>query len=413
MRMVMLNELMGWDGFFATMPYGDYWRTHRRLFTRHFDVDPTMNHHPMQTRAVHALLQDLLDAPNLWADHLSLATGKLLMDATYGIDVKSKDDKYITAPEESIKGLVKALTPGTFLAEGFPILKHIPSWVPGAGFQKFALKEKAIATRVFDDPFAALKKDIAEEAARPSFGLRCLQEVDSSRDAAYQNRVIRNATGSVYFAGTNTTVSALSTFILAMVLYPEAQAKARAEIDSVLGEGQLPTFADESSLPYLSAVVSEVLRWEVVAPFAIPHLSTEEDNYNSYTIPKGTLVIPNTWAVLNDEKTYPNPSKFNPERFLKDGNYDSLVQDPMAAAFGYGRRICPARHFAREFLWFSAGSILAAFNIDALLDARGERVLPRKDYGSGGTRTPKPFECMITPRSATIVDAIQGLSNNP
>lgn len=82
------------------------------------------------------------------------------MDATYGIDVKSKDDKYITAPEESIKGLVKALTPGTFLAEGFPILKHIPSWVPGAGFQKFALKEKAIATRVFDDPFAALKKDV-------------------------------------------------------------------------------------------------------------------------------------------------------------------------------------------------------------------------------------------------------------
>lgn len=83
-----------------------------------------------------------------------------------------------------------------------------------------------------------------------------------------------------------------------MVLYPEAQAKARAEIESVLGEGQLPTFADESSLPYLSAVVSEVLRWEVVAPFAIPHLSTEEDNYNGYTIPKGTLVIPNTWYVL-------------------------------------------------------------------------------------------------------------------
>lgn len=142
-----------------------------------------------------------------------------------------------------------------------------------------------------------------------------------------------------------------------MVLYPKAQAKAQAEIDSVLGEGHLPTFADESSLPYLSAVVSEVLRWEVVAPLAILHLSTGEDNYNGYTIPKGTLVIPNSWyvlnlllilcecqqseprAVLNDEKTYSNPSEFEPERFMKDGKYDSSVQDPMTAAFGYGRRI--------------------------------------------------------------------------
>lgn len=82
------------------------------------------------------------------------------MDTTYGIDVKSKEDQYITTPEEALKGLVKALTPGAFLAEGFPILKYIPSWIPGAGFQKFALGEKAIATRVFDDPFAALKKNV-------------------------------------------------------------------------------------------------------------------------------------------------------------------------------------------------------------------------------------------------------------
>lgn len=43
--------------------------------------------------------------------------------------------------------------------------------------------------------------------------------------------------------------------------------------------------------------------------------------------------------MLNEEKTYPDPSKFKPERFIKDGELDPSVQDPELAAFGYGRRI--------------------------------------------------------------------------
>ena len=52
----------------------------------------------------------------------------------------------------------------------------------------------------------------------------------------------------------------MNTFILAMVCYPEVQAKAQEEIDRVLGAGHLPKFADEPSLPYVAAVVKEVLR---------------------------------------------------------------------------------------------------------------------------------------------------------
>ncbi len=51
-----------------------------------------------------------------------------------------------------------------------------------------------------------------------------------------------------------------------MVLYPEAQQKAQEEIDAVLGTGRLPDFDDEASLPYLSALCQEVLRWHPVAP---------------------------------------------------------------------------------------------------------------------------------------------------
>ena len=62
------------------------------------------------------------------------------------------------------------------------------------------------------------------------------------------------------------TVSTLGTFILAMVLYPEVQAKAQAELDRVIGSGRLPEPGDKASLPYIEAVIRETLRWHPVVP---------------------------------------------------------------------------------------------------------------------------------------------------
>lgn len=59
------------------------------------------------------------------------------------------------------------------------------------------------------------------------------------------------------------TVAALSTFFLAMVKYPVVQANGHAELDKVLGRNQLPNFNDEDSLPYITAISMEVLRWQV------------------------------------------------------------------------------------------------------------------------------------------------------
>ena len=51
-----------------------------------------------------------------------------------------------------------------------------------------------------------------------------------------------------------------------MTLYPEAQAKAQAEIDAIVGSSILPTFADRQHLPYVAALISEVFRWMPVTP---------------------------------------------------------------------------------------------------------------------------------------------------
>ncbi|KAF8416327.1 cytochrome P450 [Boletus edulis BED1] len=77
-----------------------------------------------------------------------------------------------------------------------------------------------------------------------------------------------------------------------MVLYPEVQAKAQAELDSVTGNGRLPQFDDRASLPYIDAVLHELVRWNPLVPLGVPHATSSDDVYGDegYHIPKGTVV---------------------------------------------------------------------------------------------------------------------------
>ena len=80
-----------------------------------------------------------------------------------------------------------------------------------------------------------------------------------------------------------------------MATNPEAQKKAQAELDAVVGPSRLPDFDDQPSLPYVSAVIKECLRWRSGVPLGIPRRSIEDDEYRGYFIPKGSIVIANLW----------------------------------------------------------------------------------------------------------------------
>ena len=80
-----------------------------------------------------------------------------------------------------------------------------------------------------------------------------------------------------------------------MVLLPDIQSKAQDEIDRITTGNRMPSFADKPSLPYISYIVWECLRWNPAAPMGGAHFSTEDDEYKGYRIPKGTTVLPNVW----------------------------------------------------------------------------------------------------------------------
>lgn len=61
-------------------------------------------------------------------------------------------------------------------------------------------------------------------------------------------------------------MSAETSLILAMSVYPAVQKRAQAELDAIVGPDRLPTYADLAQLPYFNALYLEVLRWNPVVP---------------------------------------------------------------------------------------------------------------------------------------------------
>ena len=80
-----------------------------------------------------------------------------------------------------------------------------------------------------------------------------------------------------------------------MALHPEAQRRAQKELDQIIGHDRLPTFSDRPALPYMNALMKEIMRWHVISPIGVPHRSTSDDVFDGYYIPAGTLIIVNAW----------------------------------------------------------------------------------------------------------------------
>lgn len=203
-----------------------------------------------------------------------------------------------------------------------------------------------------------------QERRYPDVGSALVETLPDTTDPNHQYRdmIARDVAGISYVGGSDTTVSSALALFIALGTHPEVQKKAQAEIDSLTGAERLPTCAEAQQMPYLQAIVKEVSRWHTVGPLSLPHQSVEDDTYEGYFIPGGSWILPNTWAILHDPSVFDSPMEFRPERYLKDGQLDPAVLDPEAAAFGYGRRICPGRHFSNAALSAMVASLLAVYD---------------------------------------------------
>ncbi|KAH8103696.1 cytochrome P450 [Phellopilus nigrolimitatus] len=392
-------ELEGWTELTVFLPYGDEHRKSRQLIHGFFKQTAVSDFHELQTQITHKLLLRLLKSPGDFAGHIRHTTGELILMIVYGYQVAEKDDPYIELAEKGINALTDA--EAFFLVNAFPILRYLPEWFPGTKFLQVAKEGYRLSQNMIYEPFEMAKRLISEGNVMPSMTSKMLESGTDVDGHVADETLIAKAASVVYAGGVDSTVSLLTTFILAMVLYPEAMRRGQEELDRVVGKDSLPTFEDRPNLPYINAICSEVQRWQPVGPLAAAHCATEDDVYNGCFIPAGTAILPNVWAMLRNAETYPEPDKFVPERWLlTDGKTPPLSANKMA--FGFGRRICPGRFFVENSIFIGVSSILSAFDIQKSVDNRGAPIIPSAEYTSHFIRHPKPFKCRIAPRSTKV-----------
>jgi len=150
----------------------------------------------------------------------------------------------------------------------------------------------------FDFPFQDVKRSVENGNPVPSMTTRCLDKLSKNTNDTEKDTVtkaLHDTAGTASIGGYETTSASVTNFIYLMANHPEAQMKAQEELDSVVGRERLPDFSDQENLLYTNALVKEVLRWFPVAPLAIPHRVTVDDEYKGMRIPEGRVAFPNIW----------------------------------------------------------------------------------------------------------------------
>jgi cytochrome P450 len=240
-------------------------------------------------------------------------------------------------------------------------------------------------------------------------------------------------------AGFDTTLGTLMWWTIAMVAFPEVQHRAQAEIDVVVGRARLPTFADAPQLPYVRAIIKEVLRWRPAVERGLPHKAAEDDWYEGMFIPKGATCMANIWHCNHDRAIFGDDADdFRPERHLNTKGNEVLpgpreTNGEGHVTFGFGRRICVGKYLANDSLFINTATILWAARLECARDENGKELPPDPNaFVDNGINTsvllsmdefwdvaeflvcshPALYDCMITPRFPEVVSILADEKGN-
>jgi cytochrome P450 len=166
------------------------------------------------------------------------------------------------------------------------------------------------------------------------------------------DRQLRDEALTIFLAGQETTANALTWTWYLLSRNPAVEERLHAELDAVLG-GRTPTADDYAGLPYTKMVISESMRLYPPA-WAVGRRATAPYDVRGYALPAGTVFIASQWVTHRDARWFPEPERFDPERWTP--NAEAARPKFSYFPFGGGSRVCIGEGFA----WMEGVLLLAA-----------------------------------------------------
>ncbi|KAL5481169.1 hypothetical protein ACEPAI_10110 [Sanghuangporus weigelae] len=400
-RFVFGGEMVGWQNTLIGHPYTDRFRSYRKNFHAIIGTKAAVSRFSdLQDVEMRRFLLRVLEEPGRLLQHVQTVAGAIILKISHGYTIEPRDrDPLVQLADEVLEHFSQSSIAGAWLVDTLPFLRYLPEWLPGMNFKRTAALWRQSLTELVEKPFAFVKQQMAAGTNAPSYASALLAKGNLSPE---EEDIIKWTSQSLYAGGSETTVASLQVFFLAMTAYPDVQRKAQEEIDRAVGNDRLPGIRDRENLPYIDAIAKEVLRWHPVGPLGFPHLSTEDDNYEGYFIPKGSIVIPNIWLFTHDPKNYHDPMTFKPERFLSG----EPEMDPRSLIFGFGRRVCAGRELVDVTMFLLVAQSLAAFNINKPVE-NGKAIEPAVAFSAGTLSHPVAFRSDVRPRNEKAASLIK------
>ncbi|KAJ7358086.1 cytochrome P450 [Mycena albidolilacea] len=339
-------------------------------------------YYSLQEKAMHRLLSKLLSSPENFERHVRSSVSSAIVRLVYGHQILDHTDMFVTLAESLGTLMDEAAEPSHWLVDSFPVsqtaqgtktstVRFIPVWFPGASFQRWAALAQEQCWKLTRLPHEEVKISMSVGTCLPCFTRDLLNDSTDSLLTEEQEDLFMYASGSLYIGmsipvdipnksadkstgETNTVISPVLLFILMMCRHPEIQWNAQREVDVLTSEDNIPRMKDALKLPFIKCIMQELLRFAPPAPLLV-HSPIEDEIYQGFLIPKGSMVMANVWGMSHN---YPDPDSFNPGHFAVT---------------------LPPTRSLRVHFW-SRKTILWAFDISEAVDSAGNSVKPEVDY---------------------------------
>ncbi|KAI9245376.1 cytochrome P450 [Phascolomyces articulosus] len=211
---------------------------------------------------------------------------------------------------------------------------------------------------------------------------------------------------------TDTTAITLTWALMILCRFrDDVQNRICEELDQFIKKyNRLPTFEERNQVSFLFSVQKECMRYKPTTPFGLPHEATKDLHCHGYHIPKGTILISCMNALHQDPNIYPEPEKFNPERFSNDSkpmyaSANGKTENRDHFNFGWGRRICPGIYLAEVEVFMVLVRLFSKVTIEARMNTRDCPEYPDLDdeRNNGVTIMPVSPRLRFVERSSHLV----------